>query len=719
MSIVDQIERSYRAKISSTDYTFCHYKQFDYSLLQYIIYRRKPGNGDHTSYNDVIIMADTETSKKYPDKLVKDKKGRVSYETDHNHVVAWTISIRAYHHNICTLYGRKPSSLIRCIERIHQSMQGIKTIIFIQNLAYDYVFLRQYMYDAWLTPVRQLNTKSHYPISIEFLNGLIFKDSYILSQRSLDKWASDLDCIHKKSVGLWDYDKLRNQNTPLIPEEKEYIEHDTLAGVECLDKTCEALGKKIYTLPMTATGIPREQTRKRGKKKAHDEFLTMALSLEQYHKFEHIFHGGYTHGNRHYIDMTIDRSNLIPEDGYITCRDFVSSYPYTMLAFKFPMEKFTATDDCDYKHILKNMDNHAYAFRFIAVDICLKDDWENFPYLQYSKCLKVINPILDNGRILKAAYIEILINEYDMAIIADQYNLDKIESYCVNVETALKRYLPRWFTDYAFEVFTEKTMLKGGDPVAYSIAKGKFNSLYGMCVQHSLQNDIVEDYDTGEFTERPPADERAAYDKYLNNIRTVLPYQWGVWVTSIAAYNVHQLIKCCEIPLYTDTDSCYGINWDPDKLNAYNEGCKERLIANNYGPVVRDGREYWLGVAETEPGKDDYTEFRYQGAKRYCGRCAKDGELHITVAGVPKKGAACLKDNIENFAPGFIFDGLKTGKKLHTYFFVDEPYIDAMGNETADSISLTPCDYLLSSVYVYDWDEIMKEEVTIQVYDED
>ena len=168
----------------------------------------------------------------------------------------------------------------------------------------------------------------------------------------------------------------------------------------------------------------------------------------------------------------------------------------------------------------------------------------------------------------------------------------------------------------------------------------------------------------------------------------------------------------------------FGSNADYDTMEqmcttAFDNGITCFDIANNYGPVVRDGREYWLGVAESEPGKDDYTEFRYQGAKRYCGRCAKDGELHITVAGVPKKGAACLKDNIENFAPGFIFDGLKTGKKLHTYFFVDEPYIDAMGNETADSISLTPCDYLLSSVYVYDWDEIMKEEVTIQVYDED
>ena len=110
-NIIDQIERSYRAKINEKPYIYVHYKKFDYKILQMIMYKKKPGMGDKSSYNDIIIMCDTETSKKHPDKIVKDKKGRITYETDHNHVVAWTISLRAYGHNIATLYGRKPSSL--------------------------------------------------------------------------------------------------------------------------------------------------------------------------------------------------------------------------------------------------------------------------------------------------------------------------------------------------------------------------------------------------------------------------------------------------------------------------------------------------------------------------------------------------------------------------------------------------------------------------------
>ena len=145
---------------------------------------------------------------------------------------------------------------------------------------------------------------------------------------------------------------------------------------------------------------------------------------------------------------------------------------------------------------------------------------------------------------------------------------------------------------------------------------------------------------------------------------------------------------------------------------------KERLLKNNYGPVVINGKEFWLGVAESEGDKDKYTEFKYMGAKRYCGRCLKTGKLKLTVSGVPKgPGAECLNDDISNFTPGFIFDGTKTGKKTHMYFYVDDIYIDENGNETGDSVSLIPCDYQLDAVEKVDWLKLFEEEVTIQTYD--
>lgn len=710
MRAADMIQKAYKQTIWEQAYKFCHYKQFNYKLLRFIWFLNTAGQGERTTYNDVIIMADTETSKKKPDEFNPAAK-KVKWKTGQNHVVCWTISIRSYHKNICTLYGRKPSTMIETLQRIHDNMNGAKTVVYFHNMSYDHIFLRRFAWRMYGHPIRQLNTKAQYPVFIEYANGLIFKDSLILAQRSLEKWAEDMNVDHKKAVGKWDYEKIRNQNTPLDADELEYIEHDTLAGVECIDKTLGALKKKIYSIPLTATGIPREQTRKRGGGKAREFFQKIAPTLEQYHKLLQIFHGGYTHGNRHYIDTLIDWDP-------VRCYDFTSSYPYIMCAFKFPMEKFTPVDNCKASEILAESDNYAFMFKFIATNIRLKSDAEPMPALQFSKCVHTVNAIEDNGRILAANYVEIWLNEMDLAVIMDQYKMDG--HICCEVETAEKDYLPRWFTDYVFEAFTNKCTLKGGDPVLYSIAKALVNSLYGMCAQKSVKSDIIEDYATGEFKELDIVNEPERYDEYLEKRSSILPYQWGCWVTSAAFYNVHQLAKCCRLPLYMDTDSCYGIDWDLEKLEAYNQGCKDKLQANGYGAVETPDGEYWLGAAVSEGDKDLYTEFKYQGSKRYCGRNVASGKLKITVAGVPKKdGAACLDDDINNFHPGFVFDGVKTKKKTHVYFTVDDIYIDRNGNETGDSISLIPCDYELDSVNVPDWEALFDEEITIQIFEED
>lgn len=703
----DQITKYYNEKILEVPYQFCHYKKFDYNILKYIRTLNAAGQGRPMTYNDVIIMADTETSKKKPDRY--DKVSRKWYTTD-NHVVCWTISLRAFHHNIVTLYGRKPSRMIETLLRIHQAMMGMYTVVYFHNFPYDHVFLRKFAYRMYGLPAKQLNVKPQYPIYIEYGNGLIFKDSLILAQRKLEKWADDLDVEHKKATGKWDYDLIRNQNTPMNADELEYIEHDTLAGVECIDKTMTALGKDIRSIPLTATGIPRGQIRKRGKRKAHEEFQKMMATFEQLQKLLKMFHGGYTHGNRHFINTLINWA-------LIFAYDFASSYPFILTCFKFPMEKFTPIDNCSKEFIINNMEDYAYMFKFIAVNIRLKSDDEPMPALQFSKCIKTVNAIQDNGRILAANYVEIWLNEWDLAVINEQYDIEK--SICVEVEAAAKDYLPRWFTDYVFEAFKDKTMLKGGDVVLYSIAKALINSLYGMSAQKPLKEDIIEDYITGEFNIQEMTDAPEKYAEYCEKITSILPYQWGVWVTSAAFYNVHQLAKCFRVPLYIDTDSCYGLDPDMDKINAYNQRCKDMLTANGYGPIIRDGREYWLGVAEHEGDKDTYTEFKYQGAKRYCGRQKADGKLHSTVAGVPKKGVICLDDNIDNFHPGFVFSGELTGKKTHVYFHPEEIYIDENGNETGDSISLIPCDYELDSVQVVNWEELFNEEIEVQFYGEE
>lgn len=676
----------------SLGYQFKFYKDFDFSVLKKIMYIKKPGRGSQ-AYSDCIMMIDTETSKRYEGDYVCE-----------NYIVAWTISIRAFHLNICTLYGHKPSEAIDCLNRILENIPGDKLFCYCHNLSYDYVFLRKFLFREYGHPVKQLNTKPHYPIYIEFENGFILRDSLILGQRKLERWAEDMDVPHKKAVGSWDYDKVRNQSDPFTPEELHYIENDTLAGVECIDKLLESLGKQIYSIPWTATGIPRDEVRKRGKQnRGNQKYKRQLLSYQEQMIMEKVFHGGYTHGNRLYYNDTIY--------GNIVAYDFCSSYPFCMISEKMPCEKFTPMPDRSAYDILRDSKNNAYFFKFIMYGIKLKDEYFPMPYLQFSKCSRTINAEVDNGRVISCDYAEIWINELDLEILMDTYDFDK--HICINVYASHKNYLPRWFTDYIYEQFELKTRLKGGDRVLYNIAKGRphLNSLYGMTVQRPVPWTINENYETGEFTIDEQMDPEKEYQKYMKSNVNVLNYQIGVWTTSAGARNLYRLGKCAGLWIYSDTDSCYGLDWDQEKLKEYTEQCKQKLLDNGYGPVLHNGKEYWLGIPEQD---GIYSEFKQIHAKCYCCRSAEDNKLKITVAGVPKNGVEVLKDDIRNFQPGCIFPGTVTGKKTYTYFFMDDIH-EVDGNEVGDSIDMSPCDYLLSAVY--SWEDTHQKYIEVPLYE--
>ena len=252
--------------------------------------------------------------------------------------------------------------------------------------------------------------------------------------------------------------------------------------------------------------------------------------------------------------------------------------------------------------------------------------------------------------------------------------------------------------------------MKGIDRVQYGVSKGKLNSLYGMTVQRPVPVTNEENYITGEY-EIKQINKEDEYNKYCRSYKHVLNYQIGCWVTSYAFVNLYALSSCAGTWLYSDTDSCYGMDWDLDRLQKYNDIAKKKLQANGYGPVILDDKEYWLGVAEHD-GR--YSEFRCLHSKCYAVRDMESGKLKITVAGVPKNGVEVLKDDINNFRPGCVFPGTVTGKKTYTYFFKDKIEIDKNGNEVGDSIDLSPCDYLLDAEFSF---ENLTEEIEVPFYE--
>ena len=723
-------------------YTMCYWSEFNYDILKdVVVTHKKAGRGDNGSYNDIIIMCDTETSKEkenttyYEMKCTTDSEGNqkvnkiLKYNPVDNYIVAWTISLRCFSRNLATLYGTNPEEFVQCLEKLQKALPGDETFYYWHNLSYDYVFVRKFMFAKFGYPDKQLNTKPHFPIMIKWTSaGITFKDSLVLAQRRLEKWAEDLNVPHQKAVGKWDYSQIRSQRGWFKRGEMDYIENDTLAGVECIDYTMRSLNKHIYSMPYTATGIPREELRNIAKKNnGRRDFLAMVMSYEQYIQAERCYHGGYTHANRYQIDKLILG---------VICRDFSSSYPFCMLSEKYVCEGFQDYHNCDMDEILEQSEDYEFMFKLIMIHPRLKDPHNPMPALQYSKCsiegTSCINPIVDNGRILEADYVEIYLNAIDLSVIKEQYKCDR--HICTNVYVARKDYLPRWFTDYVYKLYSDKCTLKNGDPVLYAIAKAKLNSLYGVCVQKCLKENYMEDFKTGEYKIEPPLNKdqepmtpEEQYQKYVDNKNSFLNYFWGVEVTSYAMRNLFELSKCCIDEhgtsnfVYSDTDSIYAKWWDEDKVKAYNDKCLAKLLSNGYKPVQFEGETYTPGAAEFDGA---YSEFKVMGAKRYCCRYSEDprnkeknwGKLKITVAGVPKNGVDCLHDDINEFKEDFVFPGTETGKLTHHYIINDD-IKTVNGNIYGDSVDLTPCDYLLSKVEYVSIDDMITEEIEVQVYE--
>ena len=75
---------------------------------------------------------------------------------------------------------------------------------------------------------------------------------------------------------------------------------------------------------------------------------------------------------------------------------------------------------------------------------------------------------------------------------------------------------------------------------------------------------------------------------------------------------------------------------------------------------------------------------------------------------------------LDLFKPGFVFDGETTGKLQHTHVMSLDGILETKeGDLYADYIDLSPADYTLDDVDVYNWEKIFDEEISIQYYEEE
>lgn len=117
--------------------------------------------------------------------------------------------------------------------------------------------------------------------------------------------------------------------------------------------------------------------------------------------------------------------------------------------------------------------------------------------------------------------------------------------------------------------------------------------------------------------------------------KAFLPYSWGCFTVAYARKRLFDAAKCCGFPLYCDTDSVKGVDWDMEALEEFNADLRKKSDAAGFTLPDRNGTLHPIGVFEEET---PYVRFSALHAKCYAGEQVnkKTGkvELHATIAGV-------------------------------------------------------------------------------------
>ena len=534
----------------------------------------------------------------------------------------WMFSI-----NDIVYYGRTWDELRGFLCRIDNWGTSEKKTVFVHNLAYEFQFMRNAFN---FNKVFARKSRKTMKFELEEFN-FEFRCSYMMSSSPLEKLPKIYNLSIKKLVGNLDYSLIRNSKTILDDKELSYCENDCLVVYEYIKKELETY-ETIKGLPLTSTGHVRKELKdKTIKDYSYRNKVRRSVNVDGhiYNMLISAFAGGYTHANWIYADEIIEN---------VESFDFTSSYPYVMVTHKFPATEFRKMN---ITKIEQMKDCFAYIV-YVKFKNIRGKYYNNF--ISQSKCKRILKGRYDNGRVIGAEELEIVLTDVDLKFIMETYEFDEYEFF--EVYYSIYDYLPKQFIEFILEKYVNKTKYKNveGKEVEYALEKAKFNSLYGMSVTNNIKDEVEFDNEKG-WSEIPLHNETITrlLEKEKND--AFLSFSYGVWVTAWARFNLlSNLVKLDKYVIYADTDSLkLKKGFDINIIRNYNENVKEKIKKvseeleidiDKFSPKDSDGIEHTLGLFEHDAS---YDKFITQGAKKYAYIDSKDKEIHITVSGVPKK----------------------------------------------------------------------------------
>ena len=344
-----------------------------------------------------------------------------------------------------------------------------RLVIYVHNLGYEYMYLGQILMDEYELE-EMLLTKARKPLYIRLKNGLEFRDSLKLFQKSLARVTKGLP--HEKRSGDLDYRVYRTPDRPITPDEFAYMVYDVRGLWEGIEQLKWQHGYNAATIPLTNTAMVIDEVNKycRNDGKTMEAMKSLRLSKEQMRLAYHCMAGGDTHGCRWKMGRVYENCNSY---------DLKSAHPSQQLLKKFPAgEPITMPEDTE-EDTLKGLIEMGYGWiaKVFVSDFSIRPECPD-PTISLSKCAESQGIYgMDNGRVLGAEGAMIYMDSNDYQRFRDAYEYEElITAECVAFQLD---YLPEQYRRAILEKFKIKEGAEDGPD--RNFAKVCVNTIWGQC----------------------------------------------------------------------------------------------------------------------------------------------------------------------------------------------------------------------------------------------
>lgn len=299
--------------------------------------------------------------------------------------------------------------------------------------------------------------------------------------------------------------------------------------------------------------------------KDRESYKLMPLPIineTHFNMLDRAYQGGYVGFNTSLRDKTINN---------VMSFDFTSSYIACMLAYKYPVQRYGMIKKPSYEQACALFNEGYLGIMRVLItglqstSICrpikvgiLRDT------MNLRKGAKCVVSMSEDSRVdidsglVSSSSIYMDITSIDLKYLPWFYTWESIS--IIDLDLYKSDYLPKGYTDVVLKLYRDKSINKGNpDKFIETVTKKKVNITYGMLTSgfwtsgyEMRDNSFVKvEYDLSKIIDD--------YNRFKGRFaKRVSAYQWGVFCTAYARYNLFMIIKGLgDSWIYSDTDSVY------------------------------------------------------------------------------------------------------------------------------------------------------------------